>query len=451
MTRKTAIKVLKKKKKPGAIKRFTQVQHLGGNRLSARDYRILKRMTHSSKALYNVGLYTIKQTFRHHGRTATTKEIDAAMKADVNYTGAQSNSVQAIRRKLLGDVSSFFEALETWKQDPSGFTGRPKFPTYRPKEAKRILQIYQVPKVDSEGYWSLPMNSAFKKRFGTLKIRLPQNLRHHKVTYIEIVPRQNGRFFDVHYTYEVHVAQMKQAPTTTTHALGIDFGVDNLMSCASNRGEHFLIDGKPLKSLNRYWNKQLGKQQQTNLENGLSKRMVTRKQASMWRKREKQVNGYMSRAVGVLFKQVKALLIDTIVVGYNEGWKQKTKMGKKNNQSFVQIPFQKLLRAIQNKCVKEGIRFLQQEESYTSQASFLEGDAIPLLSKENRERYTFSGKRLYRGLYRCGDGRYLHADINAASNILRKANVVAFAPTGHLLSPVRLKVFTRKTVASRTV
>ncbi len=95
----------------------------------------------------------------------------------------------------------------------------------------------------------------FKKRFGAIKIRMPKNLLNKKISYIEIIPKQKGRFFEVHYTYEVQVAQMKKQPTTTTNALSIDLGVDNLMSCATNNGDAFLIDGLDLKSINQYFNK----------------------------------------------------------------------------------------------------------------------------------------------------------------------------------------------------
>ncbi|MCA1066596.1 transposase, partial [Rossellomorea aquimaris] len=100
MTRKKAIKVLRKKKKTDNIQRFTQTQNLGGNSLAAKEFKTLKRMTHSAKALRNVGLHVIKKSFREHNKMPTTKQIDDAMKADVNYWGAQSNSVQAIRRSL---------------------------------------------------------------------------------------------------------------------------------------------------------------------------------------------------------------------------------------------------------------------------------------------------------------------------------------------------------------
>ena len=447
MARKKAKKVLRKQKKTENIQRFTQKQHIGRGSLTAKAFRLLQRMSHSSKALRNVGLYTMKQSYLNDQRIATVKEVDAAMQADLNYWGVQSHSVQAIRRTLYAEVKSFFNALKKWRQNPEKFTGRPKFPHYARSTEKRIIEIYQVPKVDKEGYWTLPMNSTFRKRFGSIKIRMPKNLLHQKIAYIEIVPKQKGRFFEVHYTYEVQVAQMKKPSTTITHALSMDLGVDNLMSCATNKGETFLMDGLVLKSLNRYFNKEISKLQEKNIENGLSKRVVTNHQAKLWMKRERQITGYLSQAIGILFKRVRELQIDTIVVGYNERWKQKSNLGKKNNQQFVQIPFSKLMAAIENKCLKEGIRFVQQEESYTSKASFLDQDEIPVWSKDDSKKYEFSGNRITRGMYRCQNGQQIHADVNGALNILRKSGILAVASSVKIHEPVRLRVQTRKVVA----
>ena len=107
------------------------------------------------------------------------------------------------------------------------------------------------------------------------------------------------------------------------------------------------------------------------MENGLSKRLVTNKIAALWHKRERQINGYIAQTVGLLFKKVKEFDIDTIVVGYNAGWKQKSHMGKKNNQTFVQIPFEKLMAAIENKCIKEGIRFSNKKKAILQKLVFL--------------------------------------------------------------------------------
>ncbi|OOQ91876.1 IS200/IS605 family accessory protein TnpB-related protein, partial [Bacillus cereus] len=170
--------------------------------------------------------------------------------------------------------------------------------------------------------------------------------------------------------------------------------------------------------------------------------------AALWHKRERQINGYISQTVGLLFKKVKAFNIDTVIVGYNTGWKQESDMGNKNNQKFVQIPFHKLISAIENKCVKEGIRFLKQEESYTSKASFLDKDRIPVWSKDDRTHYRFSGKRMTRGLYRSKSGKCIHADINGALNTLQKSRVVELDENLKVKTPILLEVQTRKAVAS---
>ena len=447
MARKKAVKVLRKQKKREIIQRFTQKQNIGRACLTAKEFRLLQRMSHSSKALRNVGLYTIKQSYLNHNKMATIREVDTAMQADMNYWGIQSNSVQAIRRALFTEVKSFFKALEQWKKKTEQFTGRPKFPNYSRSTDKRIIEIYQVPKVDENGYWMIPMNVAFRKKFGSIKIRMPKNLRNKNISYIEIVPKQKGRFFEVHYTYEMHVSQVKKQPTTTSNALSCDLGVDRLVSCVTNTGYAFLIDGKKLKSNNQYFNKTIRNLQLKNMENGLSKRLVTNKIAALWHKRERQINGYIAQTVGLLFKKVKEFDIDTIVVGYNAGWKQKSHMGKKNNQTFVQIPFEKLMAAIENKCIKEGIRFFKQEESYTSKASFLDKDPVPVWSKDDKTQYRFSGKRITRGLYQSKAGTCIHADINGALNTLKKSGVVELDGNLKVKTPILLEVQKRKAIA----
>ncbi|MED1247995.1 transposase, partial [Bacillus paranthracis] len=178
MARKKAVKVLRKQKKRENMQRFTQKQNLGRACLTAKEFRLLQRMSHSSKALRNVGLYTVKQSYLNHNKIATVKEVDTAMQADSNYWGMQSNSVQAIRRALYAEVKSFFKAMEQWKKNPEKFTGRPKFPNYSRSTDKRIIEIYQVSKVDENGYWMIPMNAAFRKKFGSIKIRMPKNVRN---------------------------------------------------------------------------------------------------------------------------------------------------------------------------------------------------------------------------------------------------------------------------------
>ena len=75
---------------------------------------------------------------------------------------------------------------------------------------------------------------------------------------------------------------------------------------------------------------------------------------------------------------------------------------------------------IEYKAVMAGIAVVYQEESYTSKASFVDGDCIPVYGK-NDHNAVFSGTRIKRGLYKCRNGEVINADLNGAANILRKA------------------------------
>ncbi len=51
MAKKKAVKVLRKQKKRETLRRFTQKQNIGRACLTAQEFRLLQRMSHSSKAL----------------------------------------------------------------------------------------------------------------------------------------------------------------------------------------------------------------------------------------------------------------------------------------------------------------------------------------------------------------------------------------------------------------
>jgi len=108
------------------------------------------------------------------------------------------------------------------------------------------------------------------------------------------------------------------------------------------------------------------------------------------------------------------------VVGYNKGWKQEINLGSKNNQNFVSIPFRKILDILKYKLEDNGIEYIEQEESYTSKASYLDNDDIPVYRAETGE-LRFSGRRIKRGIYKSKQGKIIDADLNGALNILKKS------------------------------
>ena len=101
------------------------------------------------------------------------------------------------------------------------------------------------------------------------------------------------------------------------------------------------------------------------------------------------------------------------MVGKSDGSKQEINLGKRNNQNFVSIAFEKLKGKLKAKCEEHGLRYDEEGEWFTSKCSFLDGEEV-------RKHEVYMGKRVHRGLFRASDGRLVNADVNAAANIVAK-------------------------------
>lgn len=197
----------------------------------------------------------------------------------------------------------------------------------------------------------------------------------------------------------------------------IDMGVDNLMTVTTTKPEiqPIMVNGRAVKAMNQFYNKVV-----SNEKSRLSKvgSLTSNKIKRITNKRNQQINDALHQASSKVIDWLLNNKISTLIIGKNIGWKQDINIGKKNNQNFVQIPHAKLIELIEYKCKQHNILVILQEESYTSKASFLDLDFIPNYSKNNNFKY--SGKRIYRGIYKANNGKLINADLNGALNILRK-------------------------------
>jgi putative transposase len=221
--------------------------------------------------------------------------------------------------------------------------------------------------------------------------------------------------------------EVEQFLTPTENIGAIDFGVDNLMAVTSNQPDFtpLLINGRPLKSLNQFYNQRRAKLQSKLKANRQSSQRIRR----LTRCRNQKVDDYLHKASRYLVNLLVEQQITTLVIGNNEGWKQEVNLGKVNNQKFVTIPHSRLIDMITYKCQLVGIKVIIQEESYTSASNFLNLDPIPVYG-EITEKPIFSGKRIKRGLYRTDNGFLCQSDVNGSYNILRKAFPNAFTRYG---------------------
>ena len=201
-------------------------------------------------------------------------------------------------------------------------------------------------------------------------------------------------------------------------------GINNLVTAVSSKGKSFIIDGRRLKSINQWYNKENARLQSIKDKQRFGKKNTNR-QNTITRNRNNKVNDYMSKVARKIINYCILNDIGTLVVGYNETFQRNANIGKKNNQTFLNIPYGKLRDKLEYLCELNGITYIKQEESYTSKASFFDMDEIPVYNDDNPKMYVFSGKRIYRGMYQCADGKLINADVNGALNILRKSSVVS--------------------------
>ena len=407
-----------------------QVKHL-----NKKEFKNLKYLSHIAKNLTNEAIYNIRQCYFNEKKYLSYNENYKILKNSENYKLLNSNIAQQILKEVDGSFKAFFGLLKLAKKGKYNFKDI-KLPNYLAKDGFTTLVIGFVRLKDN--MLIVPYSNLFKKTHQEVKIKLPPVLKGKKIKEIRIIPKQHSRYFEIQYVYEVKEVQRK---LNENNALGIDLGIDNLCTCVTNNGASFIIDGRKLKSINQYYNKINAKLQ--SIKDKQKIKRTTLRQKRITRKRNNRINDYLSKAVRTILNYCLNNDIGKLVLGYNENFQRNSNIGTKNNQNFVNIPYGKLRDKLIYLCKLYGIEFKLQEESYTSKASFFDGDEIPIYVRENYQEYVFSGKRIKKGLYQTSKGYQLNADCNGALNILRKSKVVDLSVLynrGELDTPKRIRI-----------
>jgi IS605 OrfB family transposase len=220
---------------------------------------------------------------------------------------------------------------------------------------------------------------------------------------------------------------VKQASVHPASYAGIDIGIDNLGALTSNQPGFVsvVVNGRPVKSVNQFYNKR-----KAALQSKLGRTGTTKRMERMANKRTRRIEHYLHTASRWIIDDLVAHGIGTLVIGKNDGWKQEANMGKRTNQNFCSIPHARFIQMLTYKAELVGITVKVTEESYTSRASFLDRDEMPVYDPNQTAKPTFSGKRIERGLYRAADGTLINADCNGSGNIIRKVAPDAFGSEG---------------------
>lgn len=408
-----------------------QVRHL-----SKEDYLTIKELCHVAKNLTNEAIYNVRQYYFTEGEFLKYEKNYVLLKNSPNYKTLNSNMAQQILKEVDGSFKSFFGLLKLAKQGKYAFKDC-KLPHYLPKDGYVTLVIGFVRFNGNK--LILPFSNSFKKTHKSVEIIIPPILLDKKVKEIRIIPKDNARFFEIQYIYE---AKCVQRNLNTNNALALDLGINNLVTAVSSIGRSFIIDGKRLKSINQWFNKENARLQSIKDKQNFGKKLTNR-QKTITRDRNNKVNDYMNKVTRKIINYCINNDIGVLIVGYNETFQQNSNIGKRNNQNFVNIPYGQLRDKLEYLCELNGIIFVKQEESYTSKSSFWDKDELPVYNADNPKEYQFSGIRVHRGLYKTANGKTFNADINGALNIMRKSSVVnleALYGRGEVDTPIRIRI-----------
>ena len=404
--------------------------------LSKEDYRTLRELCHTAKNLTNEAIYNVRQYYFAEGEFLKYEKNYVLLKNSPNYKALNSNMAQQILKEVDGSFKSFFGLLKLAKQGKYAFKDC-KLPHYLPKDGYTTLVIGFVRLNGNK--LVLPFSNSFKKSHPSVEIMIPPVLQDKKIKEIRIIPKAKARFFEIQYIYE---AECVQRSLNTNNALALDLGVNNLVTAVSSTGRTFIIDGRRLKSINQWFNKENARLQSIKDKQHFGK-STTNRQKAIARNRNNKVNDYMNKTARRIINYCITNDIGTLVAGYNETFQRSSRIGRQNNQNFVNIPYGQLRGKLEYLCELNGIVFVKQEESYTSKASFWDKDDIPVYNADNPKEYPFSGKRVHRGLYKTASGKTLNADVNGALNIMRKSSVVdmnILYGRGEVDTPVRIRI-----------
>ncbi len=394
---------------------------------SHRFYSEIDRLCFASKNLYNYANYLIRQSFIFENNYLNYNTIQKTVQGTEPYRALPAKVSQQILMILDRNWQSFQAANQSYYQNSEKFNRKPKLPKYKHKEKGRNVVVYTTQALSKR---SLKQGIIHPSK---TEIYLKTKVEIDKIKQVRLVPKLN------HYVIEViYETQIQQHQLNPEGIGSIDIGLDNLATLTFNQAgiSPLLVNGRPLKSINQYYNKTRAYYQSLLPENPSSHRL--RKLANQ---RDFKVNDYLHKASRLIINTLISHQIGTLVIGQNQQWKQQIKLGKKNNQNFVQIPHARFIYMLTYKAELVGIKVIVTEESYTSKASFLDGDEIPIYQKEDKgEKPVFQGKRVKRGLYRAQGGNLIQADVNGSLNIMRKAipNAFCYGIEGVVVHPVRV-------------
>lgn len=367
--------------------------------------QVLSQLCHLAKNLYNEANYLIRQRLFQTGYWLRFYELNDLLHSSLNYQALPIQTAQQLLLLLDRNWKSFFKAIKDWVKHPEKYLGRPKLPRYKKKDGESIVIFTNQQCKLKDGFLIFPR----KANLAPVKTRIETNLHQ-----VRIIPK--GICYIVEIVYEKIEQNLN---LDKGKIIGIDLGLINLITIVNNIGlKPSVIRGGIIKSVNQFYNKQKASYQA--LKDLQHYKFETKRLQRLTLKRNNTIHDFFHKVSRKLINYCILGDFGTIIIGYNEAWKQNIALGKRANQNFVQIPFLQLIQMIRYKAKLVGIEVVIDEESYTSLCSFFDNEPIGFHPK-------YVGTRINRGLFQTGARTVVNADVNGGYNIIKKVVPNAFA------------------------
>ena len=345
-----------------------------------------------AKNLYNVALYNIRQQYFKDKTYLNYNNLDKLLSStnNIDYKAIPyRQSAQQILRGVDKTFNSFFKGLKSDKNKGK----RVRQPKYKDKDNGRYILTYT--------------NQGFIYKNGIVKLKgLNGDWYEFKtdkqdIQQVRLVPKANHIVVEIIYNVEYTLKEDNKRYAS------IDLGLNNIVALTSNVSQSILYNGRPLKSINRHYNKHKAELQSKLKQNKHVSKRINR----LTYKRNNKIKDYMHKLSIAIIQYMEANSLNTLIVGKNVGWKTNIEIGKVNNQNFVSIPYNMLISMLEYKCKLHGIKIITVNEAYTSKCSFLDNEIIG-------KHETYLGKRVNRCLFISSRGIKINADINSSLNIM---------------------------------
>ncbi|MBC1218328.1 IS200/IS605 family element transposase accessory protein TnpB (plasmid) [Trichormus variabilis ARAD] len=395
---------------------------------------ILEFICSEANKLSNCAVYYARQIWFKAKRYITKFELDSEMKSNRHFQTLYSQAAQQLCRSVYESFASFKQLNALYNRGE--LADKPRPPKYRKNGFNLVSYPKQALRL-KDGQIRIPLGSQVKVWFklDSFTLPMPSNLRFEDIKELRILPR--NRCFYAEFIYKTNTVK---SDVDKSRVLGIDHGLNNWLTCVSNVGTSFIIDGRHLKSLNRWYNKRVSTIKENKPQGFWSNNL-----ADITEKRNRQIRDAINKGARIVINHCLDNRIGRVVFGWGQGIKQEIDLGKKRNQQFVQIPTARLKARIEQLCQQHGIEFVETEEANTSAASFVDGDMLPKHG-EKPDSWKSSGRRVKRGLFRTAMNWCINADCNGAANIIRKVSTklgldLSGVSRGALTHPTRIYIW----------